>query len=206
MVEEHLLLDAGIDLLIRSGLLGWDEIRHRFTALKYRPSPEYFEKNGMFGRLISWILFSIGAEYVLKAVCDIHGVAGPRTKTLNVDYPRSEKIEAWAHDVATRLVGEDVDDAIVAPEFYGTLEQYVREHIHSLAKELDLQVRDEELLFAGFKLLTAIRNRDVHSYEKNVREANFYLVDEVFVPCLNILWDSLPPATRGSVESPPARS
>ena len=46
---------------------------------------------------------------------------------------------------------------------------------------------DERTLIDGYEDLKDVRNRDAHSYRKNVRDADFPLVEEDFVPAFNIL-------------------
>ena len=46
--------------------------------------------------------------------------------------------------------------------------------------------------------LMKIRNRDVHAYWPNVRDDDFDLVAEFFIPCFNLLMSWLPPGSRMS--------
>ena len=47
---------------------------------------------------------------------------------------------------------------------------------------------DQDLVSASVKLLASrMRNRDAHRYTKDVRAFQFYLVEMLFVPALNIL-------------------
>ncbi len=195
------LLHAGIELLTRSRLVNWDKAAHRFVAPDVNPLAE-FSKNGPFGRLMSWILFSVGAEYILKAVCKENDIASPIEKALGIEYPESGDIAEWARRVSARSSGDTVSGAITTDEFYKPLGNYVRSHIRPLAEKLELEDEDGDLLYAGYKLLAVIRNRDVHTYESDVRNSNFRLIGEVFVPCLNLLWQSLPDSTRGAIPDP----
>lgn len=198
---QHSLLHAGIELLTRSSLVNWDKAARRFEAPDVNPLEE-FSKNGPFGRLMSWILFSVGAEYILKAACKEHDIASPMEKALGIEYPESGDIAEWARLVSARTSGDTVSGEITTDEFYSPLGKYVRLHIRPLAEKLELEDEDGDLLYAGYRLLAVIRNRDVHTYERDVRNANFYLIGDVFVPCLNLLWQSLPDSTKRAIPDP----
>ena len=61
-------------------------------------------------------------------------------------------------------------------------------YFRKLCKKAEVCGSDDELkLIRGYECLGKVRNRDVHSYRKNVRDADFPLVGETFVPALNIL-------------------
>lgn len=69
-----------------------------------------------------------------------------------------------------------------------TLRDYLSKHFKDLCYETGLGGSDgESKLIGGYEQLKDIRNRDAHSYHKNVREANFPLVDGEFIPAFNIL-------------------
>ena len=69
-----------------------------------------------------------------------------------------------------------------------TLEQYVKKHFRELWIESVLCGSDDESrLVEGYKRLTNIRNRDAHSYRMNVRDADFPMVAQTFVPAFNIV-------------------
>ena len=56
-------------------------------------------------------------------------------------------------------------------------------------------------LIDGYEQLKDVRNRDAHSYQKNVRDADFALVGREFVPAFNILVKAM---SHGG--HPPAKS
>lgn len=73
-----------------------------------------------------------------------------------------------------------------------TLSNYVNTHFKKLCREMRLNGSDDEsTLIGGYKQLVSIRNRDAHSYRKNVRDANFPLVEEAFVPAFDILMEAM---------------
>lgn len=49
----------------------------------------------------------------------------------------------------------------------------------------------ECILLLGYKRLSRVRNRDAHSYHKNVRSAEFPLVWQKFVPALNVAAEAM---------------
>ena len=75
-----LLFEAGKALLVKSGLVCWDE--HAFIfAPKYQSNDDTAFENWWkkafhceFGRYIAWVLFSVGSENLVKAACLCNGV------------------------------------------------------------------------------------------------------------------------------------
>ena len=82
-----LLFEAGKALLVKSGLVCWDE--HAFIfAPKYQSNDDTAFENWWkkafhceFGRYIAWVLFSVGSENLVKAACLCNGVV-PKTPKL----------------------------------------------------------------------------------------------------------------------------
>ena len=74
-----------------------------------------------------------------------------------------------------------------------TLRAYTksRGHFQELCKETGLCGGAACTLQEGFKRLGQVRNRDAHSYRKDVRSADFPLVAETFVPALNIVVEAM---------------
>ena len=52
---------------------------------------------------------------------------------------------------------------------------------------LPIEPEDSQYGEYRYKQLTEVRNRDAHSYHRNVRDANFPLVEEAFVTAFDIL-------------------
>ena len=68
------------------------------------------------------------------------------------------------------------------------LGSYLSKHFKDLCRETGLGgSADERKLIDGYKQIKGVRNRDAHSYRKNVRDADFPLVEGDFVPAINIL-------------------
>jgi hypothetical protein len=68
--EADMQREAGVSLILTSHLLSWDTTRQRFTPT---PEPAFEEHwpqlDPKFGRLMCWIMFSAGAEFLGKGVC-----------------------------------------------------------------------------------------------------------------------------------------
>ena len=73
-----------------------------------------------------------------------------------------------------------------------TLERYVSKHFKDLCKRPVLcEILNEDHLIRGYQGLVKVRNRDAHSYRRNVRNADFPSVGEIFVPAFNVLMDAM---------------
>ena len=73
-----------------------------------------------------------------------------------------------------------------------TLEQYVSKHFSTLCNKTGVSGADDEhKLVGGYDCLKEVRNRDAHSYRKDVRDADFPSVKETFVPAFNIVVEAL---------------
>lgn len=73
-----------------------------------------------------------------------------------------------------------------------TLGHYVAEHFGELCNNMGVSgSASEQLLMNGYECLRKIRNRDAHSYQENVRDADLPLVAQWFVPAFNILVGTL---------------
>ena len=68
------------------------------------------------------------------------------------------------------------------------LGHYLGKHFKNLCRDTGLGGSgDENTLIGGYKQLREVRDRDAHSYHKNVRDADFPRVEKKFVPAFNIL-------------------
>ena len=116
-----------------------------------------------FGQYMAWVWFAVGAENLAKAACLCDGI---------IEIPASGK--------------------------YGALEKYIRWSKkkkkykgHLAMLEVDLPEEDRQALLGGYSKLLRIRNRDVHTYEEDVRKGNFSLVESHFVPAFNALLENM---------------
>ena len=73
------------------------------------------------------------------------------------------------------------------------LEVYIKSkgRFRDLCKKTGICDDDEYTLQEGYKRLKRVRDRDAHSYRKNVRSTNFPLVEQTFVPAFNILVEAM---------------
>lgn len=138
------------------------------TALR----PTGVEIAPYFGRFICWITFSAGAELLVKGVCLVH----------NVDI-------------------REFPPAPRSPRFgvLGDLWKGKKSRLDQLFEKVRAETEQQKVVLDTYKLLAKnIRNRDVHAYVPNVRNNDFNLISERFVPCFNLMMSWLP---HGSVMS-----
>ena len=193
---------AGDSLLIRSGLVQWDKSSNKYAEVgraafeakwKNRSSP-------IFGRLISWMNFSTGAEFLAKGLCLVNGVEireiGDKLK-----YPSQDPNEfaKWLKETSQFLKPPsprgDTDPRFVRTVNFGTLGYLWNGEASPLRQLCNDRANPDDLdkLLAGYILLAErIRNRDMHAYIPDVRNNHYWLVPELFVECFNILATWLP--------------
>lgn len=190
----RLQVSAGAGLLVWSRLTVLDESDWTFkAATRSAFAADWVSVEPTFGRLICWMAFAAGAEYLGKGVCLLNGLGDKiRKEKLVLAYPSpEERIDKWAEKVLTK------DPPMVSRPTFGTMGQLVNSTgnspFQSLATKTNLSDENRTLLIAGYRLLaSAIRNRDAHFYTPGVREDHFDLIESVFVRCLNILVGCLP--------------
>ena len=112
-----------------------------------------------YGRYMAWVLFSVGAENLVKGACVCSGRV-PESPT--GDYGT---LGAYLRKVKGRLEG----------------------HLVRFAQETHLTDGDSRKLTDGYLELIKIRNRDVHSYVYGVRQLHFAFAEAHFVPAFNVL-------------------
>ena len=170
--DGQLQVTAAVGLLLFSRLVQWDEASAKFTAVS-RDSFESGWRKGVdpiFGRLICWINFSAGAEFLAKGVCLLNGV-------------EIRKPQAGATNFGTLgdLTGEKPKHDALKQLF----------HIVEAGED------QQRLILDSYKYLAReIRNRDAHAYVPNVRNDNFDDVCRRFIPCFNLLSSWLPTGER----------
>ena len=151
----RVLFEAGKALVEESGLAHYCDphfVASEDKAVFDNRWKEHFHPT--FGRYMAWVLFSVGAENLAKAVCVCNGVVKVSSKP--------------------------------------TLERYAQKHFRELCKKPGLcGALNEHELITGYQGLVKVRNRDAHSYRKDVRDADFPLVKEAFVPAFNIVVQSM---------------
>lgn len=187
---------AGIALLEHSRLVEW-----RVDADAFRPvAREAFEfswrkdVDPVFGRLVCWMAFSAGAEFLAKGICLMRGVEIRDDRPVPA-YPTTD-IDSWP----TRFLSSPSDGFIDATHF-GTLWNLTRDNhktktkaaLVRLCEAVSATATEKDLLLATYELLKrSIRNRDAHAYVPNVRDAHYELVPALFSRCFNLLVSWLP--------------
>lgn len=178
---------------------GWEQVRAGLALIecsklaKWQPSSAAlapadgpaFENaatsmHSEFGRVMAWILFSVGCEYVLKGACLVHNLITPQSKAVLRPPKSGEDLATWVHDALVR--SSSVLEQVPTTGMLGTLP----------IKKLVRASAQPKLARAAFDLLRdGMRNRDAHQYVKNVRAAHFKAVPKLFVPALNEVLGSL---------------
>src|SRR6266852_144688 len=172
-------IEAGMGLIVWSRLASWDAQNLRLAASEaadFESKAGHKEVHGQFGRLICWLAFGVGAEYLIKGVCLLNGCDLSRQcRCIRPPQP-GEDIESWI-----RLVNNNDQSILEYDLSFGTLAKLP-------VGEILKPGRERDLVSASIKLLAStIRNRDAHRYTQNVRTFNFHLVKSLFVPAFNIL-------------------
>ena len=103
LTDARLQVTAAATLLERSRLVEWTADRPRFSAIPRDvfESELHRQVDPVFGRLICWILFSAGAEFLAKGVCPSRGVEFRTEKRVPI-HPQGD-IDAWVWCISERL-------------------------------------------------------------------------------------------------------
>ena len=192
------LFEASKVLLKESGLARWSDQTFAFVPIHLGNDDCEFEKywknrfHSKFGRYMAWVLFSVGAENLVKAACVCNKVVRGETTTLK--YPRygdSIPVAEWVDSVISEdSFHGDVDRA--TKHNYQPLEKYWKSHLPELCKRREICYRENRHLIAGYKYLAqVVRNRDAHTYIADQRRKDFPAVEPVFVPAFNILVEAM---------------
>ena len=193
--DGRLQIAAGVTLLRLSRLVRWHEEQALFVPV---PRDE-FEKSWrrevdpVFGRLLSWIAFSSGAEFWLKGLCLLHNIDIRCCKQVP-QYP-SGNLEDWA---AKFIIDENCNGIQMVTSF-GTLGN-ITKSIGNAPSKLDKLLNacnatdcQRNQVKASYLLLQkSIRNRDAHGYVRNVRDSHYHLVPNLFSECFNTTAEWLP--------------
>lgn len=174
---------AGVTLILWSRLAFWNEQSLAFVAAKEAEFESATGHKGVheeLGRLICWIAFSVGSEYLAKGACLLNGY--DLSKDAKVTRPPSlgENIEDWIALVIADKPAVNEHDLS-----FGTLGNLPLQKIIKADRE-------RNLVLASYKFLaSSIRNRDAHRYTRDVRAFHFHVVERLFIPAFNILLRSL---------------
>ncbi|MEW6296024.1 MAG: hypothetical protein AB1467_07120 [Candidatus Diapherotrites archaeon] len=197
LTDGKLQLMAAVALLEQSRLVEWIPEENRFVPVLREAFESSWRINidPVFGRLLCWIVFSAGAEFLAKGTCLVNGVE-IRSERKVPAYP-TEDIEDWA----PKFLKAPNCNGMVMVTHFGTLgdltynnpEKKVHAALSRLCSTVNATAMEKALLFAAYNLLAkSIRNRDAHAYVANVRDSHFSLVPELFTRCFNILVSWLP--------------
>jgi hypothetical protein len=182
--EGWLQIRAGVSLIVWSGLARFDAENLKFKPVDVRDFESdagHCKVHREFGRLICWIAFSVGAEYLAKGACLLKG----RILTKSIPVIRApgsdEDLEVWSKDVNAGHAWDEEKGLSL-----GTLAQTPIQSIETLGHQSN--VVSAARVSAAIKFLAnTIRNRDAHRYERDVRAAHFQAVPRLFVPAFNAL-------------------
>lgn len=198
MIDGRLQVTAALSLLERSGLVEWIPENARFKPVDRNAFEFYCQKSidPVFGRLICWISFAAGAEFLAKGMCLVHAVE-IRSEQDVPTYPTIEAIHQWASNFRSNWK----QGGTVRTTHFGTLgglthddrKTGVPSAITRLCKTVGASAKESELLHAAYELLRrSTRNRDAHAYVPNVRDSHYYLAAELYCICFNMLVSWLP--------------
>lgn len=178
---------AGICLIENSGLLEFDSSDYKFS-----PVPQYDfeykarELDADFGRVMLWLWFSTGAEYLLKGFMILQNPQFPKQEDKPVPLlPMEDRPSNWADNI----IGQKPDKAF--QNNFGTLQaadglkdRLVAQVPNGVALT-NARAREIEAIYSNLR--SAIRNRDSHAYVKDVRQAHFHMTRD-FAPAFNDLF------------------
>jgi hypothetical protein len=193
--DGRLQITAAAALLENSRLLHWNTHVSEFQALE-RDDFELAwqsEVDPVFGRLISWILFAAGAEFLAKGMCLIKGVE-IRSNIRVPNHPQGS-IDAWVSMFRKNWRC----NGTIQTTFFGTMGNLTSgkksepSDLMRLCQVSGATEPGRERILAAYELLQkTIRNRDAHAYVPNVRDAHFSLVPNLFAGCFNTMLCWLP--------------
>jgi hypothetical protein len=192
--DGQLQVTAGASLLENSRLVEWIPQQATFIPVQ-RETFDYSirrDVDPVFGRLMCWILFSAGAEFLLKGMC----------LTKGIDFRVPQDVPACP----TRSIETWVPEFVRNPRLhrftttsFGTLADIVSHNrassspLSRLCSMVGATAQEGDLLWAAYRLLAkTIRNRDAHAYVPNIRDSHFSLVPDLFCDCFNLLLSWLP--------------
>lgn len=183
-------IGAGITLIVKSGLMEFDRGTCLFGIL---PENEFefraSELDPNFGRLMYWIWFSTGAEYLLKGFLILQDPSFLRSAMKFETPPKpgqagTAQSASWAQSVIDNSAPK------ASQNDFGTMGKAVG-LARKLATPLDRGVVPAQTAAlkaeaAYIFLANAIRNRDSHAYVPDVRKDHHHM-NEIFAPAFNVL-------------------
>lgn len=176
---------VGIALITWSKLASWEALDFRFSPSldkAFEASTGHAELHQEYGRLLAWIAFGIGGEYLAKGACLVRGTDLTQSSRV-IKVPESgDNLMDWAR----RVIAKD-DSVYETVTGFGTFGQVPVREISGHGSG--------DLPAAAVKwLASAVRNRDAHRYVRGVRQSHFHAVELLLVPAFNALIGALDPA------------
>lgn len=171
-------LAAAIALMCSSKMVELDRDSRTFKPVSELAfEAEAAKQHPVFGRVMLWILFSTGAEYLLKASLIFSGLLELRTQQKQgIPLKGTPWTSEWLQGVPAADVASFETMGRVRPQL-----------AQLLAGRLDVSQDDKMRVQDTYDLLRdAIRNRDAHAYVKGVRAAHFHVL-ETFCSAFNTL-------------------
>jgi hypothetical protein len=210
-IEGRLQLISAVSLLEWSGLVRWENVHPRFCPVEQPEFDVYWESiRKVFGRLICWIVFSAGAEFLAKGVCLLNEIDIRNPKPFERPANPIGELESWI----ARYFIDPTGVAMERPTDFRSLGTLVTlsdlpgrsgtvgkrkkrknndQFLKRLCDEMRASAEDQRLLLVAYDFLRqTVRNRDAHAYRPNQRDDNFHLIPELFVKAFNILLGWVP--------------
>ncbi len=159
-------LRAGISLVNWSKLAIWDSDTLKLIANEDKSLATYEgfkDVHNEYGRLICWITFSVGAEYLIKGFLIV------------------------LKDEKGLIIPDKKGKPMADHEILGAGMRFL---VNSIEKHI-VQNSECNRLKTCLTDLLKLRNRDVHNYKKDVRGSNLNLVKSKFMPAFNLMLASL---------------
>jgi hypothetical protein len=185
-IDGKLQVIAAASLLQHSQLVQWKRESATFIPVERETFESYAEAiDRSFGRLLSWISFAAGAEFLAKGVCLLHEIE-IREAIMVPGYP-IRNLDTWITNYQPNAPGT------VSVTSFRTLGFLLNGAFKQLCTAANASQDEEKLLVAAYSLLArSIRNRDAHAYVPKVRDQHFALVAELFTKSFNLLISWIP--------------
>ena len=188
-VEGILQTAAGISLVYQSHVLLWHSADEKFLPQEFNDYEESWRQHDeLFGRLACWILFSSGIEMVAKGTILLSGIE-IRRKTGQRVVPMLGYGELSEFN---RLSGKLFGDGDA--QTFGTLGSLLARRngndsiLDQLFSRTSAASHERDIVYGCLESLRgSIRNRDVHAYVPNVRDADFSRTNHLYCEALNLL-------------------
>jgi hypothetical protein len=165
-IDGQLQVIAALSVLAFSRLVRWDKVSGNVSATSHDSFESGWKEHvdPIFGRLICWINFSAGAEFLVKGACLLND------------------IEIRQPDGHYGPLGALLEK-----------QPSPKNGLRRLCAAVNADAGQQRRLLDAYDYLRKdIRNRDAHAYIPNVRNAHFDDVSGRFIPCFNLLTSWIP--------------